>query len=83
MANNPYPLPNDDVEKDRLDGLQECFRALIGGNIVVPIRPTPAQIGIAVLESRSRTNQSRYRNRFWEMGVRGCERIPIDSCRRA
>jgi tRNA G46 methylase TrmB len=45
MVNNPYPLPNDEVEKDRLDDLQECLRSLLGANVVVPLRRSPIQIG--------------------------------------
>ena len=45
IADNPYPLPNDDVEKNRLDELQIMFHALLGENVVVPIQRTPHQIG--------------------------------------
>ena len=45
IANNPYPLPNDEVEKDRLDELQIMFHALLGENVVAPISRTPHQIG--------------------------------------
>lgn len=45
MASNPYPLPNDELEKDRLDALQMCFRLLLGTNVVAPILKEPTQIG--------------------------------------
>src|SRR5215471_5419192 len=44
MIGNPYPFPNDEVEKERLDQLQYCIRTLIGGNIVGPILKKPTQI---------------------------------------
>jgi len=44
VVGNPYPLPNDDEEKDRLDELQLCFRQLVGRNVVAPIRKNPTQI---------------------------------------
>ena len=45
MTGNPYPFPNDELEKERLDELQYCMRELIGANVVVPIRKNPKQIG--------------------------------------
>ena len=71
MVSNPYPLPNDDVEKDRLDDLQECFRTLLGGNIVVPIRHNPTQIGSSDLKSTIIAQSWRW-NRLWEMGYWSC-----------
>ena len=44
MTGNPYPFPNDELEKERLDQLQYCIRTLIGGNVVVPIVNNPTQI---------------------------------------
>jgi len=44
MPNNPYPLPNDELEKDRLDALQTCFHLLLRTNIVAPIVKIPTQI---------------------------------------
>lgn len=49
MAPNPYPLPNDDEEKGRLDELQQCYSALFGTNILTPIRSKPTQIGSILL----------------------------------
>lgn len=65
MVNNPYPLPNDDLEKRRLEELQRCFRELIGTNIVPPIR-NPTQIGKSVLVM---AYNSGYRNGIREVGV--------------
>jgi len=44
VTNNPYPLPNDEDEKERLDELHQCYRTLFGGNVVTPIRRKPTQI---------------------------------------
>jgi len=44
MSDNPYPLPNDELEKDRLDALQRSFHLLLGKNIVAPIVENPTQI---------------------------------------
>ena len=46
IPNNPYPLPNDELEKDRLDALQTCFELLLGTNIVAPIGKNPTQISV-------------------------------------
>jgi len=46
MPNNPYPLPNDELEKDRLNALQTCFYLLFGTNILAPIIKNPTQISI-------------------------------------
>lgn len=45
VTENPYPLPNDDSEKTRLDNLQFCVRSRLGANIVAPISPHPTHIG--------------------------------------
>lgn len=45
VAENPYPLPNDDAEKTRLDKLQYCVRARLGANVIAPISPSPTYIG--------------------------------------
>lgn len=45
MPNNPYPLPNDELEKERLDALQTCFYLLLGTNVVAPINKKPTEIG--------------------------------------
>jgi hypothetical protein len=45
VIDNPYPLPNDEVEKDRLDELQIMFRTVLGENILVPIGHSAGQIG--------------------------------------
>jgi hypothetical protein len=45
VKENPYPLPNDDAEKTRLDNLQFCVQSRLGANIVAPISPHPNQIG--------------------------------------
>lgn len=45
IVDNPYPLPNDEMEKERLDGVQLMFHTMLGANIVVPIKPNPRQIG--------------------------------------
>jgi Methyltransferase domain len=47
MPNNPYPLPNDELEKERLDALQTCFYLLFGTNVVAPINKNPTEIGTA------------------------------------
>jgi hypothetical protein len=44
VADNPYPLPNDELEKDRLNALQTCFYLLLRTNIVAPIVKNPTQI---------------------------------------
>lgn len=44
VTGNPYPFPNDELEKERLDQLQYCIRALLGENVVVPIPKNPTQI---------------------------------------
>jgi tRNA G46 methylase TrmB len=44
IVNNPYALPNDEAEKDRLNSLQYCLRCLTGGNILAPISKKPTQI---------------------------------------
>lgn len=44
IADNPYPLPNDELEKERLDALQICFYLLLKTNIVPPIVKSPTQI---------------------------------------
>jgi len=46
MPNNPYPLPNDDLEKNRLDTLHTGFYLLFRTNIHVPLNRTPTQISI-------------------------------------
>jgi hypothetical protein len=48
---NPYPFPNDELEKERLDELQSCMLALIGANVVAPIGEKPTQIGNNPLSS--------------------------------
>jgi hypothetical protein len=47
VTNNPYPFPNDDVEKGRLDELHYVLKEVFNGNILVPLRkkPIPTQIG--------------------------------------
>ena len=45
VTENPYPLPNDDSEKTRLDNLQFCVRSRVGANIVAPISSQPTHIG--------------------------------------
>jgi trans-aconitate methyltransferase len=45
MPNNPYPLPNDELEKERLDALQTIFYLLFGTNVVAPINKKPTEIG--------------------------------------
>jgi len=45
MPDNPYPLPNDELEKERLDALQTCFYLLFGTNVVAPIIKNPTEIG--------------------------------------
>jgi hypothetical protein len=49
ITSNPYPLPNDEEEKERLDELQYCYRTLFGTNILAPIRKKPTQIGSILL----------------------------------
>jgi len=46
MPNNPYPLPNDELEKERLNALQRCFYMFFGTNIHAPIIKKPTQIGM-------------------------------------
>jgi SAM-dependent methyltransferase len=46
---NPYPLPNDEKEKKRLDKQHCAIKSFIGENIVVPILQSPTQIGKALL----------------------------------
>lgn len=48
MEDNPYALPNDEEEKERLDLLQYCCSTLMGGNIIVPISSEPTQIGTTI-----------------------------------
>ena len=45
VKRNPYFLPNDDKEKERLDELQYFFHSFIGTNIVPSIGEKPTQIG--------------------------------------
>lgn len=49
FIDNPYPLPNDDDERERLDALHRCYRTLIGTNIVPPIRRKPTQLSLSLL----------------------------------
>ena len=49
ISDNPYPLPNDELEKDRLNALQTCFHLLLGTNIVVPLEENPTQISRTLL----------------------------------
>jgi len=46
MPNNPYPLPNDELEKERLNALQRCFYMFFGTNIHAPIIKKPNQLGM-------------------------------------
>jgi hypothetical protein len=73
IANNPYPLPNDDAEKIRLDSLQYCISRITGGNILVPITRNPTQICTIPLSTTpciglDSTNSSGYWNGFRGMG---------------
>ena len=45
MAENPYPFPNDALEKNRLDKLQALVHNIMGANVVAPIQKKPTQIG--------------------------------------
>ena len=45
MTDNPYPLPNDELEKDRLNMLHDYFSWLFRSNVLVPIIKRPTQIG--------------------------------------
>lgn len=74
VVSNPYPMPNDEMEKERLDELQYCFRKLIGANVVAPIRSKPTQIGKPVY--RRDSSRSGCRNRFWNVGYGGSGPIP-------
>jgi hypothetical protein len=47
ITKSPYPLPNDDAEKSRLDKLQHCVRARLGANVIAPITPCPTHISIS------------------------------------
>jgi hypothetical protein len=78
IDNNPYPLPNDEVEKDRLDEIQLLFHTVLGTNIIAPIGPTPGQIG-PPRSTSAISDPSRSWNRVWEMGFRGCKGISLDS----
>jgi metalloendopeptidase OMA1, mitochondrial len=44
VVNNPYPLPNDEEEKVRLDLLQYCMSTLTEKNILCPISKRATQI---------------------------------------
>jgi hypothetical protein len=66
MSNNPYPLPNDELEKDRLDALQTCFHLLLSANIVAPVVKSPRQISFD--SSIVKSNNSRCWNRLGEVG---------------
>ena len=44
IESNPYPLPNDDEEVQRLDDLQFVIRSLLGGNVIAPISPRATNI---------------------------------------
>jgi hypothetical protein len=37
VVNNPYPLPNDELEHLRLDQQHQVFKTSFGGNVLVPI----------------------------------------------
>lgn len=77
VATNPYPMPNDEMEKERLDELQYCFRKVIGANIVAPIQKEPTQIGKPLFASA--LMGSGCRNRFWKVGYGGSGSIPCCS----
>ena len=48
VEDNPYTLPNDEDEKERLDLLQYCCSTLMGGNVIPPISSRPTQIGTTI-----------------------------------
>ena len=70
MSNNPYPLPNDELEKDRLDALQTCFQLLLGTNIVPPVIKSPTQISFDL--SFVKSNSSRCWNWLGQVGHGSC-----------
>jgi hypothetical protein len=43
MANNPYFLPNDQEELNRLDELHFVLQTAYGENIIAPIAPSNCQ----------------------------------------
>jgi len=44
FSNNPYPHPNDEDERQRLDKLHYVCRSFLGSNIIAPIGKRPTQI---------------------------------------
>lgn len=44
VEDNPYPLPNDEEEVERLDNLQFVCSSFVGGNVVAPISRKPTNI---------------------------------------
>jgi hypothetical protein len=69
VADNPYPLPNDALEKQRLDKLQTLIHNIIGANVVAPIQKKPTHIGTNLL--RPDLRKSGYWNWKWRMGDGG------------
>ena len=60
MEGNPYPFPNDEVEKGRLDAIQDFIRGLIRGNVISPIVKDPRQIG-----KKNSSRQATLRRKKW------------------
>lgn len=44
IADTPYFHPCDESERSRLDSLQNVFRSVYGGNVMVPITAEPTLI---------------------------------------